>query len=248
MIIILTMLLMGMLLGFTGAGGSGVIIAVLIAFFDIPIHTALGTSIAAMIFTTISGSISHFREGNVVVRSGIVIGLFGAGGAFGGTKIAQMIAAPSLVWMTATLLAVCGILIWLKTRMRFTGEASELPMRSLRFWVIAVLVGLACGVISGVFGIGATPFIQLALLIFLRLPIHQAAGTTMLIILPIALAGSYGFSQAGFLDLELLVKVVAGTMIGSYIGAKFTVRAPVLVLRYAMIVMPFVGAALLLLS
>ncbi len=80
--ILLVMFLMGILLGFTGTGGSGFIIGLLIAFFNIPVHTALGTSIAAMVFTTLSGSISHFREGNTKLRTGIWISIYGGIGAF----------------------------------------------------------------------------------------------------------------------------------------------------------------------
>ncbi len=42
MAIIITMLLMGILLGFVGAGGAGFIIAILTLVFHIPIHVALG--------------------------------------------------------------------------------------------------------------------------------------------------------------------------------------------------------------
>ncbi|WP_261807673.1 sulfite exporter TauE/SafE family protein [Paenibacillus sp. N3.4] len=242
------MLLMGLFLGFTGTGGSGLIIAILVTIFHVPVHTALGTSITAMIFTMISGVYSHIREGNVKLRTGIIFGLIGSIGAYSGTWIARWIPEGTLVWMTGAMLAVCGILIWMKTRMAFTGDMVELPLNSARFWVLALGIGLGCGLISGVFGIGSTPFIQLALLTFLRFPISLVAGTTMLIILPIAVAGALGYSQAGFLDVALLVKVVVGTVVGSYIGAKFTRRLPVAWLRYSMIVLPFVGAALLFLG
>jgi uncharacterized membrane protein YfcA len=68
----------------------------------------------------------------------------------------------------------------------------------------------------------------------------------MVVILPIALFGSIGFFQAGFLDFVLLTQVVAGTMIGSYVGAKFTKRAPKLLLRSAMIMTPIAGSLLML--
>lgn len=65
MAIIITMLLMGVLLGFVGAGGAGFIIAILTLVFHIPIHVALATSLTAMAFTTLSGVVSHYTEGNV---------------------------------------------------------------------------------------------------------------------------------------------------------------------------------------
>lgn len=82
LIVLCTMLVIGLLLGFVGAGGSGFIIAILTEVFGIPIHTALGTSLAAMVFTSLSGTLSHLRERNTMVKIGLATGLFGAVGAF----------------------------------------------------------------------------------------------------------------------------------------------------------------------
>ena len=51
--IIITMLVMGILLGFVGAGGAGFIIAILTLVFHIPIHVALATSLTTMAFDII---------------------------------------------------------------------------------------------------------------------------------------------------------------------------------------------------
>lgn len=251
MAILFTMFFMGMILGFAGTGGSGFIIGLLVAVFHIPIHTALGTSIAAMIFTTLSGSISHFKEGNALLKTGLSIGIFGALGAYGGTYVARWIDGSQLIWMTSGMLLLSGFLIWLRTRLSFAGRSeSAFEERSVTdqpgFWSKSGMTGIVTGGLSGMFGIGSTPFIQLALLMLFRLPLRQSVGTTMVVILPIALCGSAGFLQAGFLDWTLLLQVVAGTMTGSYIGAKFTKRAPRVLLRTAMVVTPIAGGLLLL--
>lgn len=54
-LIILVMFLLGIILGFIGAGGAGFVIALLTILFHVPIHTALGTSLAGMAFTSLSG-------------------------------------------------------------------------------------------------------------------------------------------------------------------------------------------------
>ena len=54
--------------------GAGFIIAILTLVFHIPIHVALATSLTAMAFTTLSGVISHYREGNVVLTIGGIVG------------------------------------------------------------------------------------------------------------------------------------------------------------------------------
>jgi len=246
--ILLTMFLMGIVLGFTGTGGSGFIIALLVVVFGIPIHTALGVSLASMVFSTLSGSISHIREGNVQTRIGLYVGGFGAIGAYIGTWISSGIDSDQLVWMTGSMLILSGVLIWLRTR--FTAmqsqdgadTASTTPLP----WTSILLTGVGTGLLSGVFGIGSTPFIQLALLIFFGLSLRQAVGTTMLVIVPIAASASIGFMQMGHFDWLLLIQVTAGTMIGSYIGAKFTKRSPRMVLRIAMLTIPIAGGVLLL--
>lgn len=248
MTIFFTMLLMGLLLGFVGAGGSGFIIALLVTIFHIPVHTALGTSIAAMVFTMIAGSISHMRERNTIFSVGLAVGLFGAIGAYTGSFAARLIPEDKLVWCTALMLFLSGILIWARTRMTLTSRPILNSVGSSHFWMMAAISGLLTGGMSGVFGIGSTPFIQLALMILFHMPMRLAVGTTMLVIMPIALFGGFGYFQAGYINWSLLLQVVAGTMIGSYIGAKFTARAPKILLRLAMIAVPMLGGTIMLLG
>ena len=68
----------------------------------------------------------------------------------------------------------------------------------------------------------------------------------MLVIIPTALAGAIGYARAGFLDFRLLAEVVAGTAVGSYLGAKLTQRLPRRYLRAAMIIVPAIGGGILL--
>jgi uncharacterized protein len=70
----------------------------------------------------------------------------------------------------------------------------------------------------------------------------------MLVILPIALAGGVGYYFQGYLNFTLLFEVVAGTMIGSYVGAKFTALAPQPVLKSAMVLTPIIAGAIMLIS
>lgn len=251
MTILLTMLVLGAVLGFAGTGGSGFIIGVLVAVFGVPVHTALGTSITAMVFTTLSGSVSHVREGNARLKTGLVIGSFGAAGSYAGTYVARIIPETNLVWLTSAMLIVCGVLVWFRTGGWFktpeeTMEEESKTLRDPQFWKKAVLTGIVTGMLSGIFGIGSTPFIQIALLVLFGFPLRQAVGTTMVVILPIAAFGAVGYLQAGFLDVILLAQVVAGTILGSYIGAKFTKLAPRKLLRGAMVATPIAGALLML--
>ena len=243
---------MGILLGFIGAGGSGTIIAILTTFFGIPLHTALGTSLAAMVFTSLAGTYSHFRENNVAVKVGLTTGIFGAVGAFIGSHISHVIPSDKLAWLTASVMFLSAALLWFRLFTKFglfwekTG-AQKVPL-GIHFGVATFSVGVVTGMMSGMFGIGASPFIQIGLLVFLGLSIQQSVGTTLLVLLPIALLGGIGYYTIGSFDIPLFLKVIAGTTVGSYIGAKFTTRVPPMFLKTTLITVPVIGGLILLLG
>lgn len=284
--ILATMFVAGLILGFVGAGGSGFIIALLTALFGIPVHTALGTAIAAMFFSSVSGAVSHYREGNVSLRAGIYAGVCASAGAWTGAWLSGFIAESALTNYSAAMLFLSGVTLWIRlfapirraagaasadadvagagstgegstdagsagagsadAGVSSAGAASVVPAPgSIRFVLYACGIGWVTGLLSGTFGIGSTPFIQVGLLAILGLSVSRASGTTMFIIVPIALSGAAGFYRMGYLDLHLLLYVVCGMMLGTYIGAKFTKRAPVPFLKTAMVALPMMSAAIL---
>lgn len=251
MAIIITMLLMGILLGFVGAGGAGFIIAILTLVFHIPIHVALATSLTAMAFTTLSGVISHYREGNVVLMIGGIVGGFGALGSYIGSKFGSLIPAHLLHWFTAGMLFLSAIFMFIKLIMSRNKQNPPLcgqKKLSKNNLMKCICLGLVTGMLAGSFGIGSAPFIQLGLMVLLGLTIQQSVGTTMLVILPIAIGGGIGYSSEGYLDYILLLQVLIGTMLGAYIGAKFTNYAPRMLLRFSMIMTPVLAGCMLLME
>ena len=67
--IFLSMLLLGTLIGFVGAGGAGVTITLLTVGFNIPIHIALGVALSSMVFTMISGAVRRLYQRKCVHQS-----------------------------------------------------------------------------------------------------------------------------------------------------------------------------------
>ena len=175
--------------------------------------------------------------------------MFGAVGAFVGAKFASLIPAATLHYLTGGMLILSTILMYLRLYQPgiplFSYTPTEKLVSPLQFWLMAAPAGFALGCLSGTFGIGATPFIQLVLLILFRLPILIAVGTTMLVIFPIAVFGGFGYLLEGNLDAILFLQVVAGLMTGAYIGARFTKRIPHPILKFVMTIIPGIGAVVL---
>lgn len=249
--IFLSMLLLGTLIGFVGAGGAGVTITLLTVGFNIPIHIALGVALSSMVFTMISGVISHLRENEVELKTGLIISLGGVIGAFVGAKFSTIIPENILSIFTALMIILSALILYIKVYHNdLLNKYLKVPTTSLagkKFYIYGILVGCINGFLSGAFGIGAAAFIQISLLIIFGVPLLKSIGTCMLIILPISASGGLGYLTSGNLDFTIFLQTVAGLMIGAFIGSKFTHLAPKPILKFAIVAMPTIGGLILLL-
>ena len=241
----------GLVIGFIGAGGAGVAVAILTTLFGLPVHTAIGTGIAAMLFVTLSGAISHHREGNVALRLGLVVGLAGAVGAVVGADSSQAISDRALGVAAGLALWCLAGLVWIRTRIavalpRDFGWYEE-PHWSPREWTAGVGLGATGGAAAAFLGVGMAPFLQLGFLAVHKLPLRQTVGTTMMALVFISGAGGVAMARHGDVSLPHLLGLTIGLGSGAYLGARFTRRAPNRLLRSAVIVVPFVAGASLLL-
>ena len=235
---------LGLLLGFIGAGGAGLVVALLTSVFGLEVHEAIGTALAAMCFVTIAGSISHYREGNIAFTIGVVAGLAGAIGAAIGAAIGQDITARPLQLAAGLALWVLALLVWLRLRLverapraAIVGHgATQGPVRRM---IASVGLGLSGGAAAAFFGVGMAPFLQFGLLTVLKLPLRQTVGTTMLTLVFISLSGTLILARHGDVSVPHLIGTVVGLSSGSYLGARYTRRARREVLRTAVVVVPF---------
>lgn len=242
---------LGLVVGFIGVGGAGVAVALLSSVFGLPAHTAIGTAIAAMLFVTLSGAVSHYREGNVAHRLGLVIGLAGAGGAVVGAGWSQLV--PDEVLRVAAGLALWSLAILVFFRSRITSGiirpgsgAYEEPTRSKREWAAGIGLGATGGAAAAFLGIGMAPLIQLGLLTIHRLPLRQTVGTAMMALVFISAAGGVAMAQHGNVSGPHLAGLTIGLASGAFIGARYTRRAPREVLRVAVVAVPVTAGAMML--
>lgn len=242
--------IIGLIVGFIGAGGAGIAVAILTTLFQLPVHTAIGTAIAAMLFVTLSGALSHYREGNVAYRLGLVVGLAGAAGAVLGADTSQLV-PERLLGIGAGLALWClAFLVWVRTRVTGLARVEQVwqgeMSRSPREWASGAGLGAVGGAAAAFFGVGMAPFLQLGFLVLHRLPLRQTIGTTMLALVFISAAGSIAMARHGDVSLPHLIGLTVGLASGAYIGAQFTRRVPRQVLRIAVVTVPVVAGAMLL--
>ncbi|HEU4828277.1 MAG TPA: sulfite exporter TauE/SafE family protein [Gemmatimonadales bacterium] len=97
-----------------------------------------------------------------------------------------------------------------------------------------VLVGLAAGVLAGLFGIGGGVLIVPALIYFAGMPIKTATGTSLgALLLPVGLLGAMTYWKAGHIDIRASLLVALGLFFGALVGARFALAMQTMVLQRA---------------
>ena len=231
----------GVLAGLLGVGGGLVIVPLLAFVFaaqGLPPqhvqHLALGTSLATIIFTSVSSSRAHHRRGAVnweVVRR-ISFGI--VAGTFGGSWIAARLPTDLLKAFFAAFLIFVALQMWLDIRPK--------PSRQLPGPAGMLSTGGGIGFVSSLVGIGGGTM-SVPFLLWCNLPVRTAIGTSAAIGFPIAVAGAAGYivngwaaaglpaGSLGFVYLPALVAVAAASFALAPLGAWLAHRVPVRPLR-----------------
>jgi uncharacterized protein len=85
--------------------------------------------------------------------------------------------------------------------------------------VTATVIGLAAGAFSSLLGVGGGLLMVPAMVYLLRVRPHRAHGTSLAVMLPIALAGVYRYARAGSMEWGLVLPLAIGGVLGALIGA-----------------------------
>lgn len=192
---LVTGLIAGVLAGLLGVGGGLVIVPVLTYIFlqqgfdaTIVVHLALGTSLATIVFTSMSSVWAHHKHGAIQwhifwrITPGILLG------ALLGAWIADQISTQGLrrffaffEWAVALQL-LFGLV---------PGSARSLPVAP-----IIAAVGVVIGIVSALVGIGGGT-LTVPFLVYCSVAIRQAVATSSACGMPIAIAGALGFFLVG---------------------------------------------------
>ena len=186
----------GLVAGLLGVGGGLIMVPVLAVLFGLHgfaaehiMQLAVGTSLAVIVFTSLSSALAHHRRG--AVRWPLVLQLsmgFAVGGWLGGVLA---------VWLGGVLLALVFGLFELVVAVQMMLGKAPPAGRSEPGVVSNAFAGILIGAVSALLGIGGGT-LTVPWLTWHNLDIRAAVGTSAACGLPIALVGSTGFMVAGW--------------------------------------------------
>ena len=104
--------------------------------------------------------------------------------------------------------------------------------------LVALAIGLAAGVLSGLFGIGGGVIIVPALVIGLGLSQKTATGTSLTaLLLPVGALAVWSYARHGHVDVRIGLAVAAGVFVGALAGARLALGTSDVNLRRAFAVL-----------
>jgi uncharacterized protein len=87
--------------------------------------------------------------------------------------------------------------------------------------LIYLLIGLAAGLLSGLFGIGGGILIVPALLLVARMAPATATGTSLgALLLPVGALGAWQYYKNGHVDVRASALIALGLLVGAFFGAR----------------------------
>ena len=252
-----------------GLGGGVIIVPSLIylgpAFLnqEISSQTAVATSLAVLIFTSLSSTLAYKKVKRVDWRSGVLYFVTSGPASMLGAQLTQYFKNDSFELVFGFFMLFMALLMVMKERMKplhihwkenrkfvdGAGITHEYGHNITLMLVIGFLVGLT----SGLFGIGGgSLFVPLMVLLF-RYPPHIATATSMFVIFLSSILGTTVHTWNGAVDWRLVLVLAPSAWIGGKIGAMIAnrisgkrllllLRLTLFVLAIRMIVSGFMGS------
>lgn len=87
---------------------------------------------------------------------------------------------------------------------------------------ISLITGLATGWLSALLGIGGGIILVPVMVYLLKLPVQQAVGTSLMVIIPTAIVGAWKHYNLNHVNLKFALLLALGAVVGAYLGALTT--------------------------
>jgi uncharacterized protein len=226
-------LLVGIILGLIGGGGSILTVPILVYLIGLNPVTATAYSLFVVGTTSIFGAIQHIKDKSVNVRIAILFAI----PALITVYLTRRFLVPAIPESLFTFLNIevtkhifimlFFALIMIIASFSMIKSSQSLPLKNFDIkhnTGFVIVEGILVGTFTGIVGAGGGFLIVPTLVIVARLPMRLAIGTSLIIIAMKSLIGFLGDVQNIAIDWPFLIMFTSISVVGIYIGiymAKF---------------------------
>ena len=209
----------GLILGFLGGGGSILTVPALVYVVGQSPQAAVSASLIIVGSNAAIGALLHNRQGQIRREETLdwrVALLFGGVGmitSYLAAGLSELVSSTMLMVLFALLMLVVGAVMVLNRN----GQRTVSGTRGL---TITIASGAVVGILTGFLGVGGGFLIVPALVMLVGLPIHQAVGTSLVVIAMNSLAGLLGHLTGAVIDTTLITTFVVTGIVGVFAGAR----------------------------
>lgn len=232
----------GILSGLLGVGGGIVLVPLLVIALKWEQKPAQATALVLVSMAALAGVVGYAAAGDVAWLPAAFILAGGLTGAWVGAILVQRIHAHWLqVAFGVVLIAAALRLVWPSSGGTVPLESS--PALTPMLAVVYALSGIIMGLLSALFGIGGGIVLVPFLVTLLDFDQRLAAGTSLAVMIPIALLGAVRLTRPGLTQWSAGVRIGIGGIVGGVIGSQLALRLPIDVLAWGFAVLLLVVAA-----
>lgn len=203
----------GLVLGLLGGGGSILTVPALVYVAGQTPAGAVTASLVIVGANSALGALLHRTQGTLNWRVAILFGGSGMVMAFIAGGLSDLLPPTLLLIMFALLMLVVGLVL-------ITRPSANDAARRERSIPMIMLAGAGIGVLTGFLGVGGGFLIVPALVMLVGLSIHQAVGTSLVVIVMNSAAGLFGHLGTAALDWGVILAFVFTGLAGTYTGVR----------------------------
>ena len=235
----------GLIVGLTGVGGGSLMTPLLIFAFGVKPHLAIGTDLLFAAFTKMGGSVSLARarviDWPVVGRVALgsvpaslltlyVLRQFGPADAAVQQAMTTTLGVALLLTAAATLYkALQGKVALVRSQAAL--QADQLAVQA-RHWALPAFFGALVGVLVTLTSVGAGAIgVAALMLLYPALPLPRIVAADIAHAVPLTLVAGLGHASIGSVDWDLLLKLLAGSLPGIWLGTQLVNKTPQRLIR-----------------
>ncbi|MEM3612773.1 MAG: sulfite exporter TauE/SafE family protein [Candidatus Bathyarchaeia archaeon] len=219
-------ILLGAAAGLIGVGGGEFRTPILLYVIELPVVTAIAVNLLVGLLTVVVSFLRRFQLGLLnghSVNIALTMSITSIIGAYVGAILTDKIPEKPLKRLLAAFLIIVGLKIGLEPFIQIPFTFT-IALGFLEEVLLAALIGLVIGIVSGTLGVAGGEFRIPALIYVFSLDIVAAGTASLLVSIPTVASGFFKHHNMGHMNRNATIIAIAmgiGSVLGAFIGASY---------------------------